>query len=89
MHGSNGHATVIENRIEQCCAGHIVHSCQQYCSTLSFLKNYDNFQGFFKGSELLKTQSAIVFVLFSIQYHVTIIDQLNDLNVTRYYIINN
>ena len=25
---------VVENRMQQCCAAHIVHSCQQYCSAL-------------------------------------------------------
>ena len=25
---------VVENRMQQCCAAHIVHSCQQHCSAL-------------------------------------------------------
>ena len=25
---------VVENRMQQCCAAHIVHSCQQCCSAL-------------------------------------------------------
>ncbi len=25
---------VVENSMQQCCAAHIVHSCQQYCSAL-------------------------------------------------------
>ncbi len=25
---------VVENRMQQCCAAYIVHSCQQYCSAL-------------------------------------------------------
>ncbi len=28
---------VVENRMQQCCAAHIVHSCQQYCSALLHL----------------------------------------------------
>ena len=28
---------VVENRIEQCCAAHILQCCQQYCSTLLHL----------------------------------------------------
>ena len=28
---------VVENRIEQCCAAHIVQCCQQYCSALLHL----------------------------------------------------
>ncbi len=28
---------LFENRMQQCCAAHIVHSCQQYCSALLHL----------------------------------------------------
>ncbi len=28
---------VVENRMQQCCAAHIVHSCQQHCSALLHL----------------------------------------------------
>ena len=28
---------VVENRMQQCCAAHIVRSCQQYCSALLHL----------------------------------------------------
>jgi hypothetical protein len=28
---------VVENRMQQCCAAHIVHSCQQYYSALLHL----------------------------------------------------
>ena len=28
---------VVENRMQQCCAAHIVHSCQQYCPALLHL----------------------------------------------------
>ena len=28
---------VVENRMQQCCAAHIVHSCLQYCSMFSIV----------------------------------------------------
>ena len=32
LHGKK--IQVVENRIKQCCAAHIVQCCQQYCSAL-------------------------------------------------------
>ena len=31
---------VVENRMQQCCAAHIVHSCQQCCSALLSLNQH-------------------------------------------------
>ena len=32
---------VVENSIVQCCAAHVVHICQQYCSALLYLIVYN------------------------------------------------
>ena len=37
QHKTHNLFTVVENSIVQCCAAHVVHSCQQYCSVLLHL----------------------------------------------------